>query len=269
MSWSGPPSARYPVSLVERQCRLRAADVPQLQFGARHRTEHDNWPCPSLGFAQYLPDRQLPVPASGGRTQSSPGFAPPRHTHAASSARARRRHPLLPCSRASASIHCRPSAPVAMIHQNHHSAPASRSPPASPRLSTDQPSAARRLSCSRPAAQPGAVSARSARRCRLLGQRQEVGGMAPRPASRPRRSPPAAPARTRGSSPASRSAARRPAPPSGCSRLLSTSEATPSSTSSPRVAVGVDDRLGRLQRAAADEDRQAPEERLLVGPSRS
>ena len=81
----------------------------------------------------------------------------------------------------------------------------------------------------------------------------------------PRRSPPAAPARTRGSSPASRSAARRPSRSAWRSRLLSTSDARPSSTSMPEVAIGVADRLGRLQRAAADEHRQPPEQRLLAG----
>ena len=60
-------------------------------------------------------------------------------------------------------------------------------------------------------------------------------GQAPRRVPAPRRSPrrrwpPAAPARTRGSSPASGSAARRRRPSSCRSRLLSTSEAMPSRT---------------------------------------
>ena len=80
----------------------------------------------------------------------------------------------------------------------------------------------------------------------------------------PRRSPPAAPARTRGPSPASRSAARRPARSCRTQQALVDQRRdaverrrAPASPAPPR------DRLGRLQRAAADEDGQAAEERLL------
>ena len=78
------------------------------------------------------------------------------------------------------------------------------------------------------------------------------------------RSCPIAPARTRGSSPASRSAARRPPRPRAAgsgrpaTRALEDVRARASPAASQR-------RLGRLQREAADEDGQAAEEGLLGG----
>ena len=136
---------------------------------------------------------------------------------------------------------------------------------ASPR-SSSQPSAARRLprSASRRSSHAGLLStlvlhcgsSARARKCAAWASR--TAGSSPLAARRSER--------TRGSSPASGSAARHPALPPAAEALVrepsdGTVEDGPDRLRRPR--------LGRLQREAAGEDGEPPEEGLLLGASRS
>ena len=139
-----------------------------------------------------------------------------------------------------------------------------------PPRSVSQANAARRLACSASSrSAPPTVAPVRAAPARPV---PPAPGTTPRAGAWPpprRRWPRAAPARTRGRSPASGSAARpstRLLPAAAGSRRRGHAtpdqrrSASPRSASSWRPAT----RLGRLEREAADEDRQPPEQRLPI-----
>ena len=155
-----------------------------------------------------------------------------------------RARPASPAPAASARSSAAPLAQVAADTPELAAAPRPAGAPGPGRALVAQASAARRLGCSASRRSSHAHLLRPEQlRLGRLGQRQEVRGVAPPRRSPPRRSPPAAPARTRGPSPASGSAARRPGPSTGRSKLCSTSEATPSNVVEESRSRGVEEEL--------------------------
>ena len=124
--------------------------------------------------------------------------------------------------------------------------------------------AARKLSCS--ASQQRSQVSRSAgfiSSVLFLGEHEHVGGMCARRRRGLARGRAAAPGRySRNVSSMTKRGSRRPST-RWTSRLLSTSAATPCRTSTPRSSQRIADGLGRLERAAAGEDREPAEEPLL------